>query len=175
MLFKSRRGAMVGIPMLMGLLPTPGGIMLSAPMVRDLADSIGVTRSRSAAINFFFRHQWEMVWPLFPSIPLIQGMLGISAIALIKHNIVISICGITGGIIFCCCRASLPKKSSETRQNGSTACMFSFRRLADRACSRPSCGIECQSCNRHPDFNNTVYAGVSHSAGTMRAFISAGF
>lgn len=114
-LFKSRRGAMVGIPMLMGLLPTPGGIMLSAPMVRDLADSIGVTRSRSAAINFFFRHQWEMVWPLFPSIPLIQGMLGISAIALIKHNIVISICGITGGIIFLLLSGIPPKKGQRDK------------------------------------------------------------
>ena len=99
-LFRSRRFAMAAIPMMMGLLPTPGGIMLSAPMVRDLGDHIGVERSRQSAINFFFRHQWETVWPLFPSIPLIQGMLGISAFALISHNIAISFAGITTGIVF---------------------------------------------------------------------------
>jgi hypothetical protein len=63
-LFRSRRFAMAAIPMMMGLLPTPGGIMLSAPMVRDLGDHVGIERSHQAAINFFFRHQWETVWPM---------------------------------------------------------------------------------------------------------------
>ena len=99
-LFRSRRFALAAIPAMMGLLPTPGGIMLSAPMVKELGDHIKVERSRQAAINFFFRHQWETVWPLFPSIPLIQGMFGISAFALISHNMAISLTGIITGVIF---------------------------------------------------------------------------
>jgi integral membrane protein (TIGR00529 family) len=99
-LFRSRRFALAAIPMMMGMLPTPGGIMLSAPMVRDLGDRIGVERSRLAAINFFFRHQWESVWPLFPAVPLIQSMFGISAFTLISHNIAITILGTLGGVIF---------------------------------------------------------------------------
>jgi len=99
-LFRSRRFALSAIPLMMGMLPTPGGIMLSAPMVRDLGDRIGVERSRSAAINFFFRHQWESVWPLFPAVPLIQSMFGISAFSLISHNMVIMLSGTLGGVIF---------------------------------------------------------------------------
>ncbi|MBN1972681.1 MAG: DUF401 family protein [Sedimentisphaerales bacterium] len=99
-LFRSRRFALAAIPMMMGMLPTPGGIMLSAPMVRELGDHIGVERSRQAAINYFFRHQWETVWPLFPSIPLIQHMLGISAFALISHNLALSLTGIVSGVVF---------------------------------------------------------------------------
>ena len=99
-LVRSRRFAMSTIPMIMGLLPTPGGIMLSAPMVRDLGDHIGVERSRQAAINFIFRHQWETVWPLFPAVLLIQGMFGISVLTLISHNIAITIFGTTSGVIF---------------------------------------------------------------------------
>lgn len=99
-LFRSRRVALAAIPMMMGLLPTPGGIMLSAPMVRDLGDQLGVERSRAASINFLFRHQWETVWPLFPSVPLIQGMFGISAFALVSHNIAITVAGLLGGVIF---------------------------------------------------------------------------
>jgi integral membrane protein (TIGR00529 family) len=99
-LFKSRRFALAAIPMMMGLLPTPGGIMLSAPMVREMGDHIGVERSRQAAINFVFRHHWETVWPLFPAVPLIQGMFGISAFTLISHNIAITLSGAIGGIIF---------------------------------------------------------------------------
>lgn len=99
-LFRSRRFALAAIPLMMGMLPTPGGIMLSAPMVRDLGDHVGVDRTRLAAINFFFRHQWETVWPLFPAVPLIQGMFGISALALISHNIAIMLLGTLGGLIF---------------------------------------------------------------------------
>jgi integral membrane protein (TIGR00529 family) len=88
-LFKSRRFALALIPLMMGMLPTPGGIMLSAPMVREAGDKIGVERSRLAAINFLFRHQWEPVWPLFPAVPLIQSMLGISALTLFSYHIML--------------------------------------------------------------------------------------
>lgn len=99
-IFKSRRLALGGIPAIMGLLPTPGGIMLSAPMVRDLGDSLGVERSRQAAINFLFRHQWESVWPIFPSVPLIQTMFGMSALSLMAHNSVLSLTGLLSGTVF---------------------------------------------------------------------------
>ncbi len=98
-LFKSRRFALALIPLMMGMLPTPGGIMLSAPVVREAGDKIGVERSRLAAINFLFRHQWEPVWPLFPVVPFIQSLLGISALTLFCYHIVLSGAGIVGGII----------------------------------------------------------------------------
>lgn len=99
-LFRSRRVALAAIPLMMGMLPTPGGIMLSAPMVRDAGDKIGVERSRLAAINFLFRHQWEPIWPLFPAVPLIQGMLGISAWQLVSHHLALSFAGVLGGVTF---------------------------------------------------------------------------
>ena len=99
-LFRSRRLALSAIPMMMGLLPTPGGIMLSAPMVRDLGDQIGVERSRQAAINFFFRHQWESIWPLFPAVPLVQGIFGVSAYSVVSHNITLTVFAFVGGGIF---------------------------------------------------------------------------
>ena len=74
--------------------------MLSAPMVRDLGDQVGVERSRQAAINFFFRHQWESVWPLFPAVPLVQGIFGVSAFAVVRHNVTITVFAFVGGGIF---------------------------------------------------------------------------
>jgi integral membrane protein (TIGR00529 family) len=112
-LFRSRRLALCAIPLLMGMLPTPGGIMLSAPMVRDMGDAIGVSRPRQAAINFFFRHQWEPVWPLFPAIPLVQGMLGISGIMMIKHNIILPIAGVLGGGLFLLLAGIPPKNKTD--------------------------------------------------------------
>jgi len=116
-LFRSRRLALAAIPMMMGMLPTPGGIMLSAPMVRDLGDHVGVGRSRLAAINFLFRHQWEPVWPLFPAVTLVQGMLGISAFALISHNIAITAAGLLGGVLFLLL-CGIPKKDEKSRPEG---------------------------------------------------------
>jgi integral membrane protein (TIGR00529 family) len=99
-LFRSRRAALATIPLMMGMLPTPGGIMLSAPMVREAGDKIGVERSRLAAINYLFRHQWEPIWPLFPAVPLVQTMLGVSASRLVGYHIVLSLAGLAGGVVF---------------------------------------------------------------------------
>ncbi len=116
-LFRSRRLALSAIPMMMGMLPTPGGIMLSAPMVREFGDQVGLERSRLAAINFFFRHQWESVWPLFPAVPLVQGILGVSAFAVVSHNIIITILGLIGGAIFLLL-FSMPAKSAKSISHG---------------------------------------------------------
>ncbi len=114
-LFKSRRFALALIPLMMGMLPTPGGIMLSAPMVREAGDKIGVERSRLAAINFLFRHQWEPVWPLFPVVPLIQSLLGISALKLFSYHIMLSVAGILGGSIVLL-MFGIPPKQPEQQQ-----------------------------------------------------------
>ena len=130
-LFKSRRFALAAIPMMMGLLPTPGGIMLSAPMVRDLGDHIGVDRSHSAAVNFFFRHQWETIWPLFPAVPLIQGMFGISAFVLISHNIAIMLCGTIGGVLFLLLRGIPPRTQQQTPHGRFRVHLFDFLHILE--------------------------------------------
>jgi integral membrane protein (TIGR00529 family) len=118
-LFKSRRFALALIPLMMGMLPTPGGIMLSAPMVRDAGDKIGVSRSRLAAINYFFRHQWEPVWPLFPVVPLIQSILGISALTFFCNHIVLSAAGIVSGVVVLLMFGIPPRERSEQREQRS--------------------------------------------------------
>ncbi len=98
-LFRSRRFALALIPLMMGMLPTPGGIMLSAPMVREAGDKMGVERSRLAAINFLFRHVWEPIWPLFPVVPFVQSMLGVSALTLFCYHIALSAAGVLVGAV----------------------------------------------------------------------------
>jgi integral membrane protein (TIGR00529 family) len=117
-LFRSRRAALAAIPLLMGMLPTPGGIMLSAPMVREAGDKIGVERSRLAAINFFFRHQWEPIWPLFPALPLIVGMLGVSAGRVIVYHLALSLAGILSGIVFVLLAGIPPRRAEHLPAGG---------------------------------------------------------
>jgi len=112
-LFKSRRFALALMPLMMGMLPTPGGIMLSAPMVREAGDKMGVERSRLAAINFLFRHLWEPVWPLFPAVPLVQSMLGISAFTLFCYHIVLTGAGLLVGVVVLLMSGIPPKQPDQ--------------------------------------------------------------
>ena len=111
-LFRSRRVAISAIPLLMGMLPTPGGIMLSAPLVKEPGDRIGIDRARLAAINFFFRHQWESVWPLFPAVLLVSTIFEVAPLRLISHNLAIPAAGLLGGTILLLGRG-IPARAGE--------------------------------------------------------------
>ncbi len=72
---KRPRLALAFFPALIGLLPMPGGAVFSAPMVRTMADrlarqgSLGtVELTDQALINYWYRHLWELAWPLYPGI-----------------------------------------------------------------------------------------------------------
>lgn len=63
-------------PALVGLLPMPGGAVFSAPMVRDLGSGMGLRKRDAALINYWFRHLWELCWPLYPGIILASVLSG---------------------------------------------------------------------------------------------------
>jgi len=64
-------------PALVGLLPMPGGAVFSAPMVRDMAGGMGLKNRDTALINYWFRHLWELCWPLYPGIILASALSGV--------------------------------------------------------------------------------------------------
>ena len=61
-------------PAIIGFLPMPGGALFSAPLVEvSLCDA----RSKpafNAFMNFWFRHDWELIWPLYAGLLLFQTM-----------------------------------------------------------------------------------------------------
>ena len=74
---KSPRLRLVLFPALVGLLPMPGGALFSCPMVRDTAEGMDISDKKKALINYWFRHIWEMAWPLYPGYVLICALLGV--------------------------------------------------------------------------------------------------
>ena len=60
--------AMASMPMLIGLIPMPGGALFSASMVETAAGETRVSGGRLSAINYWFRHVWEFWWPLYPAV-----------------------------------------------------------------------------------------------------------
>ena len=65
------------IPALIGLLPMPGGAMMSAPMVAELGTQLGLTAERKTYLNYWFRHVWEYIFPLYPALILLSGIVSI--------------------------------------------------------------------------------------------------
>ena len=70
----SPRLRLVFFPALLGLLPMPGGAVFSAPMVKTAAGDMPITGVDKSLINYWFRHIWELCWPLFPGLILASGL-----------------------------------------------------------------------------------------------------
>lgn len=82
----SPRLRLVFFPALIGLLPMPGGAIFSAPMVKTASEDMTIKNSERAVINYWFRHVWEMIWPLYPGIILTVGLADIQIIDLISRT-----------------------------------------------------------------------------------------
>ncbi len=85
---------------MIGLLPMPGGAMLSAPLVKEGTKSMGISPERVTFLNFWFRHLWEYVWPLYPGIVLSVVLLDIPAGRLIASMWPLTLITIIPGFLF---------------------------------------------------------------------------
>ncbi len=99
-------------PTLIGLLPMPGGAMVSAPIIAELTKtSPDISPERKTAANYWWRHVWEPVWPLYQSVILAAAMFGTSIWKVAAMTLPISIAAIISGTLI----VSLPlsKKHNE--------------------------------------------------------------
>ncbi|WP_419784957.1 DUF401 family protein [Pseudodesulfovibrio sp.] len=82
----SPRLRLIFFPALIGLLPMPGGAVFSAPMVKTVSSDMRISNSDRAVVNYWFRHVWEMCWPLYPGIILTVALADIPIIDLISRT-----------------------------------------------------------------------------------------
>lgn len=80
---RSRSLLLVFFPALIGLLPMPGGAIFSAPMVETAAQELQVSPKDQAFINYWFRHLWELAWPLYPGVILASALGGIPVTSIV--------------------------------------------------------------------------------------------
>ena len=101
-------------PALIGLLPMPGGAMVSAPIVEELARGTPSSPEAKTVSNFWWRHIWEPVWPLYQSLILASAILNISVwqVAYICYPITIA-CIIAGLAVI-----SLPLTKEKSQRKG---------------------------------------------------------
>lgn len=72
-----RRAVMAMIPALIGFLPSAGGAMFSAPMVGEITKDMDITQEQKSFANFWYRHIWEFVLPLYPSFLIAAQLSGV--------------------------------------------------------------------------------------------------
>ena len=96
-----RRFVMAAMPAMIGMLPSPGGAVFSAPMVNEAAGEADINPEQKALINYWYRHIWEYVSPLYPGIILAAGITGLSTQTLFVANLPFALSVIGWGALFC--------------------------------------------------------------------------
>ena len=97
--FLSPRWVGRAAPAIIGLLPMPGGAMVSAPIVKHIGRNTDTRPEIFTAANYWWRHVWEATWPLYASIILGAAVLKISVWDVAIVNFPISITCIATGLL----------------------------------------------------------------------------
>mgnify|MGYP006288412533 CR=1 FL=1 len=77
---------LVFFPALIGLLPMPGGAIFSAPLTDAASKEMDMNNTQRALINYWFRHIWELAWPLYPGFILIVALADIPITVFISRT-----------------------------------------------------------------------------------------
>ncbi|MCX5800642.1 MAG: DUF401 family protein [Candidatus Eisenbacteria bacterium] len=98
-LISDRRINMCLIPAFGGLLPMPGGAMWSAPLVNSVAGDTDISPEERTFINYWFRHVWEYVLPVYPGVVVAAAILAFPIERVIAAQAPLSAAAIVGGAI----------------------------------------------------------------------------
>ncbi len=76
-LFGSDRILLALMPAFLGFLPSLGGALFSAPLVKESGERYRLSAERLTVINYWFRHIWEYCNPIVPSVLLASQLTGV--------------------------------------------------------------------------------------------------
>ena len=99
-LVMDRRILMASMPAIIGLLPSMGGAVFSAPLVDEASKGVNISPEKKAFINYVFRHPWEFISPLYPGLILASAITLHSVRDLIISNFFYAMFLVIGGIIW---------------------------------------------------------------------------
>jgi integral membrane protein (TIGR00529 family) len=99
-LIPNGRIVIAALPALVGLLPMVGGAVFSAPMVDEVGGRLKASSGRKTFVNFWFRHIWEPIFPLYPSALLAAELLHKTSLQLAAASWPLTVAAATGGLLF---------------------------------------------------------------------------
>lgn len=99
-LLKRKKAVIISMPMLIGMLPSLGGAYFSAPMVDESTKGLRIPPEEKAFINYWYRHPWEYILPLYPGILLASAITKIELRSLILANMTYAVIIFITGFLF---------------------------------------------------------------------------
>ncbi|MDI6788073.1 MAG: DUF401 family protein, partial [Planctomycetota bacterium] len=87
------------LPILVGLLPMPGGALFTAPLMDTISEN-KIAPHNKTLINYWFRHIWEYAWPLYPGFVLAAELSKVPLNALSLFNAPFVVVSALIGILF---------------------------------------------------------------------------
>jgi len=99
-MIKDYRLVMIFISSFVALLPIQGGAIFSAPMVRTMGEVNHVTSESNMFINYWFRHIWNIIWPLYPSFIIYSSLIEMPLVNLILILLPFAIVALLTGTIW---------------------------------------------------------------------------
>ncbi|MBF0466817.1 MAG: DUF401 family protein [Nitrospirae bacterium] len=100
-LLRKKRAVMVSMPLIIGMMPSVGGAYFSCPMVEESAGGLNLSAEDKAFTNYWYRHPWELVLPLYPGIVLATIITKIGIRDYILMNLSVAVAMILIGGLFC--------------------------------------------------------------------------
>ncbi len=93
------RLAMHVVPSVIAMVPMPGGALVSAIALKDLARRLGLAPAEATFINFWFRHIWELAIPVYPAVIAASVVLSVSLSSIVTTMWpVVPLMAVCGGI-----------------------------------------------------------------------------
>uniref|UniRef100_A0A7C3MGT9 TIGR00529 family membrane protein n=1 Tax=Archaeoglobus fulgidus TaxID=2234 RepID=A0A7C3MGT9_ARCFL len=87
------------IPLLIGLLPMPGGALISAVMLAPLAKMYKISPEKATLLNYWFRHIWVTFWPLYPNVIIGAAVVNVDYLHFASATFPIGIFAMLSGLI----------------------------------------------------------------------------
>ena len=106
------------LPAVIGLLPVPGGALMSAPLIETEANKLELKKDMKTYVNVWFRHTIFPVYPMSQVLILTAALTGISLTSLIMRQIPIVILMVIVGYLIAFRKGSTIKNDIEERSLG---------------------------------------------------------
>lgn len=96
----SCRISLPGIPAIIGLMPMPGGALVSAIAMREkYFKEAKLSREDATFINYWFRHIWVPSWPLFQSVVITASVFQVEPTSIVAHTWPATLAAVAGGLV----------------------------------------------------------------------------
>lgn len=95
-----RAVSLISLPAVIGLVPMPGGALVSAPLVDMAVQEETWSPEWKSAVNYWFRHVWEYWWPLYPVVIVTLSIFDLATWRFMVTLMPLSVMAFVSGYVF---------------------------------------------------------------------------